>query len=460
MSEHFTEQNVERYRSRQMPPSELLVADDHLAVCEACRLKTLATVRAEATLTFLTSDLYTASSAEAVHLSYEQIAALIDNQVTDMERETIEKHVKLCAPCAEEVRDLSAFKSTLVTTVDDQPIRAASPTPAERFAAFWRSQWAFPQFATAAVVLWAAATAIMLFVWKPTDLTQTELAQRSPTSSIIQPTSSPVTSESSRPSIDATPDNAAPVRADDSLPLSPPATEPSAEVVTALNDGGGRVTLDQRGNVAGLDGLSPSSLKAVMAALTTGAVKAPRRLAELARGAGTLMGNSAGGAAFPPVSPVGVVVRTNQPTLRWQPLSGATSYTVTLLDSRMNAVATSPPLNATAWIVPRTLTRGGTYTWQVTAVKDGREIISPAAPAPEARFKVLEQGKVGELERMELTKVNSHLTRGVLYAEAGLLSDAEREFTALVKANPRSQIARRLLRNVEALRPANRQRSF
>ncbi len=169
------------------------------------------------------------------------------------------------------------------------------------------------------------------------------------------------------------------------------------------------------------------------------------------------MGEAGDGVAFPLVNPVGVVVRGDRPTLRWQPLSGATSYTVTLLDSDSGATMTSPPLNATEWAVPRRLMRGGTYTWQVTAMKDGRDIISPAAPAPEARFKVLGQSKVAELERMERAKVNSHLTRGVLYAEAGLLSDAEREFASLVKANPRSPIARKLLRSVEALRLAKQQ---
>ena len=450
MSEHFTELNIERYRSRQMPSAELLAADDHLALCEACRLKTAATVlRAEAMLNSLRSNLYAPSGTEAVHLSYEQITALVDNQITGAARETIEEHIKLCTPCAEEVSDLSAFKSTLAITAAEQPLRTASPTTAERFAAFrlWLAQWTLPQFATAAVLLLVTTAAIMLFIRKPTDLTQTELAQRSPTTPIVQPSSSPVTSEFPQPSIDATPDSTAPVRPEDSL-ASPSATDSPAEVVIALNDGGGRITLDRSGNVAGLAGLSPASQQAIKNALTTGAVKTPRGLAELARGAGTLMGEARDGVAFPPVSPVGIVVRTDRPTLRWQPLSGATSYTVTLLDSRMNTVATSPPLTATAWTVPRPLERGGTYTWQVTAVKDGREIISPAAPAPEARFKVLERAKAGELERMDRAKVNSHLTRGVLYAEAGLLSDAEREFAALFKANPRSPIALKLLRSV------------
>ena len=458
MSEHFTAENVERYRSRLMSPAELLAADDHLAVCEACRLKTRLktadTVRAEAMLMSLRTDLSTAARARTEHLTYEQIEALVDNQLNRAVQEAIEEHIRLCAPCAEEVRDLSAFKSTLEATVANQPTHTTSPTIAKRFSAFWHwpSQWAWPQFATAAaVVLFIATAAALLFVWKPTGPPQTELAQRSPDTPIVQPSSSPVTSEHLRPSVDTTPDSIAPVQPDAAFP-SPSATDSPAEIVFALNDGGGRVTLDRRGNVTGLDGLSPASQQAIRVALTTGTVKTPRELAELSRNAGTLMGETGDGVAFPLVSPVGVVVRGDRPTLRWQPLSGATNYTVTLLDSNSGATITSPPLTATEWTVPRTLTRGGTYTWQVTAVKDGRDIISPAAPAPEARFKVLDQSKVGELERIERAKINSHLTRGVLYAEAGLLSDAKREFAALVKANPQSPTARKLLRSIEVSR--------
>ncbi len=54
-------------------------------------------------------------------------------------------------------------------------------------------------------------------------------------------------------------------------------------------------------------------------------------------------------------------------------------------------------------------------------------------PAPEAKFKVLEQSQANELERIKKTAANSPLTLGVLYAQAGLLNDAEREFETLLK---------------------------
>jgi hypothetical protein len=46
----------------------------------------------------------------------------------------------------------------------------------------------------------------------------------------------------------------------------------------------------------------------------------------------------------------------------------------------------------------------------------------------------------------------SHLTIGLLYAQAGLLDDAERELQALLRANPQSTLAQKLLRSVRAKR--------
>jgi hypothetical protein len=181
-------------------------------------------------------------------------------------------------------------------------------------------------------------------------------------------------------------------------------------------------------------------------------VETPSALKELAGKSGTLMGGSVEGVAFPLVGPVGTIVRTDRPTLRWRPLNGATSYTVTILDPSFNVVATSQPSRENKWTVPNKLERGHVYSWQVAAVKDGQEVISPTAPAPEARFKVLDRDRAAELERLEKTHTNSHLALGVLYAQAGLLNDAEREFSSLLKENPQSSVAQDLLRSVRTAR--------
>jgi len=159
-----------------------------------------------------------------------------------------------------------------------------------------------------------------------------------------------------------------------------------------------------------------------------------------------------GGADFRLLSPAGVVVETDRPVLSWSPLEGAGGYTVTIFDSDLNRVAASEPLSATRWVVPTPLARGRTYVWQVRAVKGGVEVVAPPPAGQRVKFRVLERAKLEEVERARRSQPDSHLVLGVLYAEAGLLEEAEREFAALVRANPQSQAARRLLAGVRAAR--------
>ena len=209
------------------------------------------------------------------------------------------------------------------------------------------------------------------------------------------------------------------------------------------------MTVDVNGNVEGLAPLPGASSQAVRRALMTGRVAVPD-LSELIGIKGRLMGQSEG-SAFSLIDPVGTVTRHKRPTLRWRPLEGATSYTVAILDGSYNVVTTSPPLVTTSWTPTLELDRGRVYSWQVTSLKDGKQHLSPEAPEPEARFKVLDKATVDELISLEKTG-NSHLVRGTMYARAGLLDDAEKELRALLAANPSSQIARELLQSVRTKR--------
>jgi hypothetical protein len=73
-------------------------------------------------------------------------------------------------------------------------------------------------------------------------------------------------------------------------------------------------------------------------------------------------------------------------------------------------------------------------------------------PAPEAKFKVLDEVLYQEVRRTRQAYNGSHLTLGILYTRYGLLDEAEQEFRALVRENPQSDLARRLLRNVELMK--------
>jgi hypothetical protein len=101
--------------------------------------------------------------------------------------------------------------------------------------------------------------------------------------------------------------------------------------------------------------------------------------------------------------------------------------------------------------MPESLRAGIVYTWTVTALKNGREVVAPAPPA-RAEFKVFEHSELAKLNRL-LKRTRSNAARGVMYAEAGLLDDAEQEFRTHLKLQPADGRAKQLLLIVRSWRP-------
>ena len=164
------------------------------------------------------------------------------------------------------------------------------------------------------------------------------------------------------------------------------------------------------------------------------------------------MGGDAPGNTFSVIEPVGKVILSDRPTFRWSQLEGATSYVVEVFDAKFNLVMASPQLAERSWVPPQPLKRGGLYSWQVKAVKQGVQFESPRPPAPQANFRVVDQAKADELARARQSYNSSHLTLGLLYTQAGLLDQAEQELQALQKNNPNAAVARRLVESLQALR--------
>jgi hypothetical protein len=86
----------------------------------------------------------------------------------------------------------------------------------------------------------------------------------------------------------------------------------------------------------------------------------------------------------------------------------------------------------------------------VEAIVEGRGIRAPAAGKPFATFKILDAQQAQEISLVRKIWGSSHLVMGVIYATAGLRSEAEKEFGELVADNPESSTARSLLASVEA----------
>jgi hypothetical protein len=164
------------------------------------------------------------------------------------------------------------------------------------------------------------------------------------------------------------------------------------------------------------------------------------------------MGSGNQAREFSVLEPVGSVSLSDRPAFRWSAMEGATGYVVEVYDDQFKLAASSQQLTNRSWTIQQPLPRGKVYSWQVKAIKDGQEITSPRPPAPQAKFRVLNQSKANELARAKRSYPSSHLTLGLLYADAGLLKEAEQQFRLLLRANPNSPLARTLLRQVQSLR--------
>lgn len=200
--------------------------------------------------------------------------------------------------------------------------------------------------------------------------------------------------------------------------------------------------------------LSPAEQPAVRKAIASRALSYPPDLADLRGKQATLLAESPEDVSFRVLEPAGEVVSDPRPLFRWQPLAGALSYSVAILDTKGNRLQTSPTLGLTQWKAAHPLQRGRVYQWKVIATtKDGQSVIAPSFPRPKAKFRVIDQAKADELERFRQAHPEAHLVLGILYAEAGLLKNAEQELEGVPRNSRDFELASDLSRGVRALRP-------
>src|SRR4030095_15279405 len=105
-STHLSNDDMARYCGRAMSAVELLAADDHLALCDTCHERMGATRLLDGKLFAASEAFNDAISAEVTHLTFEQMAAMADNRLDEIDREVIESHLNLCSRCENELDDL------------------------------------------------------------------------------------------------------------------------------------------------------------------------------------------------------------------------------------------------------------------------------------------------------------------------------------------------------------------
>jgi hypothetical protein len=426
--EHLSETQLTAYTTHSLDPDELLAVDDHLASCDECH-KRLISIPEVAKLVI--SPLFESEDGP-FHLDYEQhLEPYVDGTANDIDRELVDSHVAVCSTCAADLKDLREFKQQPVAAIAEDARRPS-----------WK-QWlplpSNPVWATAAagfvavlilgvtVLLWSRYPAFESFQQVKTPSPEPSVAKEQPSPAPTGPTTTPSLQTNE---------------------LTPAREEP----LVTVYDAGGQLVLNKRGQLEGLQQLPPDLKESVERALATRRLGASPGLTAWTTGKNNLRSAVETQTTFGPLEPTDVVIETDRPTFRWRALEGALHYIVTIFDTKLRQVGSSGPVNGTAWTTPNSLDRGVTYSWQISALKDGETVVSPKPPLPEARFRVLDQRAFGALAKLKETVGSSHLVMGVYYWKHGLIAESEREFQALAKANPNSAAVTELLASIRSLR--------
>lgn len=367
------------------------------------------------------------------HVDFDLLVGLADETLDQDTQEIIGIHLKTCETCREDVRSFLTFRKASAGEMNVSYARPDYESTQNLVAAapWWRGLTR-PSYAIAAVVLLAIAVLIGVIALNkrsgPLEASNKDQANRgAERNPAVSPSRSPDT-------------------------VSTPSSAGNSAQVAKLSDGVGEVTIDESGRVTGLDNVSETSRQYIARAALSEQIQSADVLRRLSDQQSGLRGDDSDGKAFKLLYPSRRVVIEDRPTFRWESLSGVTNYRVYVLDANGDQVSQSEelPPTQTQWKAPTALRRGQIFSWVVTALIDGKDIVSPSASNPEVKFAILSSNDFNELN--QLKKSDSHLALGIFYARVGLLTEAERELQKLMQLNPQSELARKLLQSVRNLR--------
>lgn len=434
MSAHLSNEIVERFHSQSMTGGDRGVIYDHILGCETCRRKVVTSQTAVVALQALTNQTLPQQGEEPYHLDPATIDSFVNDTLDPLDRSTVKLHLEDCAECSDEVNDFRESLATMkaASRLRQQGQAATIATPASR------PTFSFSMKIAAAVALIAVATValIVLSRWRSIPVEPTAGSRPTPLSSPQPPGTAPSPATINPPQLAENPPVKGPV-------------EKQQGVIAVLKDGPNEITLDQSRAVAGLPSLPSESRQAVKEALSGEAINRPGVLDEVTSAQVSERSATGGEEGIRIAYPTNSVILVNRPTLRWSPSKTAESYRVEIADEAFHQIAKSEdlPSSSSAWTPAAELKRGAIYTWTIRAVNKGGE---PSALTSQAKFKILGEGEVRQLNRLKAAR--SHLALGLFYAHQGMINEAEREFNALLKQNPDSDVGKRLLRDVRSWR--------
>ncbi len=357
------------------------------------------------------------------HLDYDQLESFAENRLDPEKTAIVNLHLETCAVCREDVHSFLEFRDA----TENQPHPRLTPeprSPAPRKLSSGSkpsgNRWK-PAYTVAALLIIGSAILAAIFFSKQGAIWLQALIPEPPQAT---PTVSGPLPAASSPSV----------------PVTPNPTDPGEDMIASLVDGERIIRFNASQVVSGLETFPAEMRQNITEALLTGTPKRSMDFNEFVSGPEK---RPSAGLLYPRR----IVITEDRPTFRWAPIAGASSYQVRVSDPNGNRIASSGQLSpdTTQWKPSTRLKRGVILSWGVIGTVNGEEV------AAEVSFKLLEWEKMGELAMLK-NQYPSHLALGLFYIREGVLVQARREFELLVKDNPNSPIAAKLLRQAQSWR--------
>ena len=429
MSAHLSSEVVKRFHAQKLTGADKHQIYEHVLGCETCRQRVATPAVQAAAVNTLTEHLLP-QEGEPFHLDEETIEAFVDDKLNPLDRSSARLHLDDCVECSAEVNDLRESLATMKAM--------SQPSSTEPHAINPRH---FPRLSmrvAAAVALIGFVAIAVILIWR----------LKSARSTLTPPQVAGGYEAGHSPGINVPPATPSPTVNTPRLAENPPALNPPKDVLVTIKDGPRQITVDRNGKAEGLENLPVESRSDVARALSGEPFKAPEVLDELTTTNGSVRSANSSEQPIRLVYPARIVIEENQPTLRWIPTATASSYQVAVSDENFRQIAKSDAATTgSTWKMPTGLERGCVYTWSVRAVNEQGQMSEVVS---HGKFKVLSADKINELAR--LTRSQSHLALGLFYAREGMIDKATTELRMVVRQNPDSTVARKLLNTIQSWR--------
>jgi tetratricopeptide (TPR) repeat protein len=418
MPECLSHEELRQYGSGAMDIEAMLRADAHIATCASCRAQLLDSPRLARAGESLARKVRWNPRTEFNCLDDEQAAAYVEDTLDAADRELADSHLELCTQCAEDVRSLRQFRAEMAglpeTVYAPETRRARAGGWSAAMRAFFASQRLAWAVAGASLVL-AAFFAMQLWMSPQPSLREEQLETRLRTTETqlvgtereLQDAKQRLAE--ARQQLEQQESELAALRRSEDKPVRHDLAQATAQLFEA---GQAAPTEDARQTLAQLVAEGEE---------TRSADESPT-----------------------PISPVQTLVLSDRPAFHWAPVKGATGYVISLFqdrprrllwetqivgDSEMTFPTDQPPL------IP-----GAAYAWVVEA-----RLPDQSSHSRLVKFQVLDASRRAEVQQLSRRYTGWPIVLAALYEREGLYDEAERELQALVRRNPKSQTARRLL---------------